>query len=400
MLNYYSELVFYPLVAVAICVYRLLSPRLDQGMRAGLLALVSVPFLLLLHGGIHLLPGITASVALLYLGMQRVRAGGRVWPWVALFVALLLVGKHPVYVSWLPFVSHSGWGLSGWGWLGFSYFVFRAIDALFQASRPGNKAGPAQAALLGFYFLPYVSGPINRLAPLEKDLEEPDAPLTADRVRDAVIRICTGLIKMLFLGKWAYFSSVACPEFTEARLPGLPGLALGTWAYYLYIYFDFSGYTDVAIALSSLFGVRLPENFNRPFLAGNIQEFWNRWHMSLSTWFRDYLFFPCVKAARRKTPWLHPQAAQALALFVTFLLMGAWHGDGVNWVVYGLFHGASMSLWALKRWAEDSLAPDFFEKLRENPVYRWACIAFTFNYISFGMLLMIDFKTLSKLLGG
>lgn len=400
MLNYYSELTFYALIIPALIAYRLISPRLSPSFRAAALSLVSLPFLALLSGGRTFLPLLFASVALLYVGIRRVRSGGRVWPWVVLWVALLVLAKHPVYVSWLPLVEEGGARISGWGWLGFSYFVFRAIDALFQARRKDLSFGLPETAALGLYFAPYVSGPVNRMATLAKDLSAPDAPLDFQRVRSAVIRMSLGVIKMLFLSKWAYFSSVAAPEFLDVRLPGLWGLAVGAWAYYLFIYFDFSGYTDVAVGLSGLFGVRLPENFNRPFLAANIQEFWNRWHMSLSTWFRDYLFFPSLKSLRLRLPGLHPQAAQAGALFVTFLAMGAWHGDGLNWVVYGLFHGCSMALWSLKRWIEDSYAPDFFAALRENAAYVWLCRAFTFNYISFGLLLMLDFKTLALLLAG
>lgn len=399
MLNFYTELAFYPLAGLALVLYRVLSPRLGESGRAWLLALASVPFLLMLADGARIVAFMAMSVALLCLSVTRVRAGGRAWPWVVLWVWLLVAGKHPVYASWLPFVDASASGLTGWGWMGFSYFVFRAVDALFQARRdPG--VGPAQCALLGLYFAPYVSGPVNRMGQLRKDLAAPDAPLDLERALSAVTRMCWGIVKILFLAKWAYYSSVAAPEFQDARLPGLPGLALGAWAYYLYIYFDFSGYTDVAVALSGLFGVKLPENFNRPFFAANIQEFWNRWHMSLSTWFRDYLFFPSLKTLRARAPGLHPQAAQAGALFLTFLAMGAWHGDGLNWVAYGLFHGLSMSLWALKRWGEDSLAPELFASLRANPFYRAGCVAFTFNYVCMGMLLMLDFDILSALFAG
>jgi D-alanyl-lipoteichoic acid acyltransferase DltB (MBOAT superfamily) len=400
MLNYYSELTFFALVIPVLAVYRLLAARLNAEGRAGLLGLISIAFLALLKGGLDLLPLAVASAALLFLAVRHVRSGGRAWPWIILWVALCVAGKHPVYASWLPFLDTGGARLTGWGWLGFSYFLFRAIDATLQARRKDFRAGPCTVGLLGLYFAPYVSGPVNRIAPLARDLAAPDAPLTFERVREAVIRMCTGIVKMLFFAKWAYFLSVASPEFLDGRLPGLPGLTLGAWAYYLYIYFDFSGYTDVAVALSGLFGVTLPENFNKPFLAANIQEFWNRWHMSLSTWFRDYLFFPSLKALRTRLPWLPAHGAQACSLFATFLVMGMWHGDAVNWVAYGLFHGLSMSLWALKRSLEDGLAPDFFAALRENAAYVWACRAFTFCYVSFGMLLMLDFKTLETLLAG
>ena len=400
MLNFYSELLFYGLAPVALAFYRFLSPKLSSGWRGGLLALISLPFLLLLKGGAEFVLPQTLCVALLWVGISRVRAGGAAWPWVTGLVLLQLLAKHPASLAWLPFLDLKALGLAGWGWMGFSYFVFRAIDALLAAKRRDFAAGAGQTAALGLYFVPYVSGPINRIGSLARDLAAPDAPLTFLRVRAALIRACLGIVKMLFLAKWAYFLSVASPDFRDGRLPGLPGLVVGAWAYYLYIYFDFSGYTDVAIALSGLFGVNLPENFNKPFLSANIQEFWNRWHMTLSGWFRDHLFFPALKTLRARLPRLHPQAAQAGALFFTFFTMGAWHGDGLNWMAYGLFHGLSMTLWALKRWLEDSLAPVFFGTLRENRIYRLACMVFTFNYVSFGLLLMLDFKTLRELLAG
>jgi alginate O-acetyltransferase complex protein AlgI len=112
-----------------------------------------------------------------------------------------------------------------------------------------------------------------------------------------------------------------------------PGLAwLGAVCYALQIYYDFSGYTDMAIGLARMFGFHFPENFNYPYVSASITEFWRRWHISLSTWFRDYLFFPL--GVRRPPPRIY------LNLLVVFFLCGLWHGASWNFVVWGLFHGA------------------------------------------------------------
>ena len=405
MLNFYTELLFFALVIPVCALYRLAAPRLTPAGRAWALAGLSLPFLALLRGGAGFLPWLALCVAGLWLGGRWVRASGRRGGWllaflVASMVGLLALAKHPQYVSWLPVAGPVLAGASGWGWLGFSYLSFRAIDYLFQARRGALAAGLAETAALGLFFAPYVSGPINRIAPLVTDLAASDPPLTFARLRDALLRTSLGIVKMLFLARWAYYASVAAPEFLDTRLPGLPGLALGTWAYYLYIYLDFSGYCDVAIALGGLFGVRLPENFDRPFLAANLQEFWNRWHMSLSQWFRDYVFFPAMATLRRRCPRLPGQLALSASLFATFLLMGAWHGDGPNWACYGLYHGAGMALWSALRWWQNRLAPEFFAALRENRLWRMAATAFTFNYVSFGLLLMLDPATFWRVLGG
>ena len=112
---------------------------------------------------------------------------------------------------------------------------------------------------------------------------------------------------------------------------------LGVICYTLQIYFDFSGYSDMAIGLARMFGFRFPENFNYPYAATSIQDFWRRWHMTLSAWFRDYLYIPL--GGNRFGSW-----STARNLLIVFFLTGAWHGASWNFLIWGLWHGLFLSL--------------------------------------------------------
>jgi D-alanyl-lipoteichoic acid acyltransferase DltB (MBOAT superfamily) len=125
----------------------------------------------------------------------------------------------------------------------------------------------------------------------------------------------------------------------------LPGW-LVVAAFALQLYFDFSGYTDIVLGVSTLFGVRLPGNFNNPYLATNPAQFWERWHMSLSMWFRQYLFFPLSRVLLRRFGAARRGLAQLLATMSTMILIGLWHGAGWNFVAWGALHGAALAVHA------------------------------------------------------
>ena len=111
------------------------------------------------------------------------------------------------------------------------------------------------------------------------------------------------------------------------------------YGYSLYLYFDFAGYSAFAVGVSYLLGIHTPENFNRPFLAGNIKDFWNRWHISLSTWLRDHVYMRFMLAATKGRWFTGKYTASYLGLFLTFGLMGLWHGIEPYYLLYGLYHG-------------------------------------------------------------
>lgn len=115
------------------------------------------------------------------------------------------------------------------------------------------------------------------------------------------------------------------------------------YSYPAYVYINFAGYCSVVIAAASLLGLRLPENFDRPYLARNMIEFWNRWHITLSHWLRDYLFTPGYKALAQRWP-TRAASMVPLCYFMVFLVAGVWHGSSANFVVFGMLHGTGVSV--------------------------------------------------------
>jgi D-alanyl-lipoteichoic acid acyltransferase DltB (MBOAT superfamily) len=154
------------------------------------------------------------------------------------------------------------------------------------------------------------------------------------------------------------------------------------YAYALRLYLDFSGYTDIALGLGRWLGIRLPENFDRPYTRPNLTLFWNSWHMSLTLWFRAYVFNPLTRALRARP--LPVPVIILITQLVVMGLVGLWHGVTANFVIWGLWHG--LGLWVHNRWAD-------FMKPRANlldgrPALRrlgeWLGVALTFHYVALG----------------
>jgi alginate O-acetyltransferase complex protein AlgI len=141
--------------------------------------------------------------------------------------------------------------------------------------------------------------------------------------------------------------------------------------YSVQIFADFAGYSLIAIGLASLFGYKLPDNFNYPYLSSSLGEFWRRWHISLSGWLRDYLYFPLGGNRRGRL-------RTYFNLFLVMAIGGLWHGAAWSFVIWGLYHGLGL---AFERWAEERW-PDLSLRLP-----RWACVATVFIFVSFGWLL-------------
>ncbi len=222
--------------------------------------------------------------------------------------------------------------------IGISFFTFHNISYIVDVYR--GKSEPQRSPL---QFLTYivmfpqlVAGPIVRYHEI-KDQLRPDRP--RDRGADFAAgfpRFAYGLFK-----KVAVADSIAPIADSVFALPSdqltTPTAWLGALAYTLQIYFDFSGYTDMAIGLGTMLGFRLPENFNRPYSAVSITDFWRRWHMSLSRWFRDYLYVP-LGGNRGST------AQTYRNLLIVFFLTGLWHGAAWTFILWGLYHGSFLVL--------------------------------------------------------
>jgi alginate O-acetyltransferase complex protein AlgI len=217
--------------------------------------------------------------------------------------------------------------------LGFSYLSFELLHVLIERRR-GRIPELAFPQLLAFaFFAPArASGPIKRYPDFTAAVR--DATMSMANVYTGMLRVLVGLAKKLFI---ADVLALTVAERPEVRSVGHAWIVL--LAFTFQIYFDFSAYTDVAIGFSRMLGIALPENFNRPYLAPNIREFWNRWHISLSTWVRDYIFLPTGRGLFRTRLRAAPTVIAAISYLVTFAAVGAWHGITAAFLMWGLYHG-------------------------------------------------------------
>lgn len=216
--------------------------------------------------------------------------------------------------------------------IGISFFTFHAISYVVDVFRGDATAQkrPVHAALYMLLFPQLIAGPIIRYKEIADQLGR--RIVTLDDFAAGVQRFVIGLGKKVLIA-----NIVAAPADRIFDLPSAQisvGHAwLGIVCYTLQIYFDFSGYSDMAVGLGRMFGFRFPENFRWPYIAQTVQEFWRRWHMSLSSWFRDYLYVPL--GGNRGSG-----ARTYRNLVTVFFLCGLWHGASWNFVIWGLFHGA------------------------------------------------------------
>jgi D-alanyl-lipoteichoic acid acyltransferase DltB (MBOAT superfamily) len=268
-------------------------------------------------------------------------------------------------------------------WLGFSYVAFRLIHTLRDRATGRLPAVTLREYLTYAIFFPaFTAGPIDRLERFLKDLRAP-APLPADDLSIAGRRLLVGLFSKFVLADALALVALNASNAAQASAPGWLWLLL--FAYSLQIYFDFAGYTDIAIGLGLLLGVRLPENFNHPYRRPNLTQFWNNWHMTLTQWIRAYCFNPLTRAlrARRNLPvW----SIVLITQLVTMTLIGLWHGVTWGFVIWGLWHG--LGLFVHNRWS-DWIKPRA-AALNAKPLLAATLpllsTAFTFVYVSLGWL--------------
>jgi len=220
--------------------------------------------------------------------------------------------------------------------IGISFYTFNSMSYTIDIFR--RKVQPTRNVLEYTTFVslfPHlIAGPIVRFTDLAEQLERLTPRLTAEQASRGMFFLSCGLVKKLLIADQLH-PYVSRLYTSHGHLGLLTGWAAAV-GYSLELYFDFSGYSDMAVGLAALLGFRFPQNFNSPFKAVNISDFWRRWHMSLSFWFRDYLFIPLggSQQGTRRT---------IRNLVITMFLAGLWHGAAWTFVVWGLVHGAFLA---------------------------------------------------------
>ncbi len=229
--------------------------------------------------------------------------------------------------------------------LGLSFFVFKHIGYLLDVQQ---KRYPAASdfwafATFSFYFPQISAGPISSFKDTASQFETLPDRLNSEQLKSSLVYITLGLAKKIFVADTIGVLLGSQINHVNTFSGLIPAWYL-VIAYAVQLYFDFSGYSDIVLGISALFGVRLPQNFNNPYLARNIGEFWERWHISLSIWFRTYLFSPLSRTLLKKWGPEKREWAQYAANIVTMTLVGLWHGAGWGFVLWGFYHGICLNI--------------------------------------------------------
>jgi len=291
--------------------------------------------------------------------------------WAAVVLAVLPLALVKVGEVWD--------GLAVFRLLGVSYMTFRAVEVLLSLHSGAIKDLTLFQWSYFLLFFPSVSsGPIDRSRRFLGDL---DAEISPEEylllLRQGVWKLVGGAFSAIVCGGliWQYW---LVPLPVRGVLPTLSYM----YGYTLFLFFNFAGSSSMAIGTGYLLGIRVPENFNQPFLSVDMKDFWSRWHISLSTWLRDYVYTRFVMSALKRRWFKNQRTASYLGYLLTMMTMGLWHGLAPHYLLYGAYHGALMCLNDLLdlHWKP-------FRKLKKQGWGQIACVLMTFHLFAFGLLI-------------
>ena len=285
------------------------------------------------------------------------------------------------------------------GFLGISYLTFRSVGMMIELRDGVLKDFSLWEFLRFMLFMPtFSSGPIDRFKRFNEDYETiPERDELLDMLETSVQYIMLGFLYKFILAH--IFGSMILPPLKQYALQmggifNLPTLGV-MYVFGLDLFFDFAGYSMFALAISNLMGIKSPINFNKPFVSRDLKEFWNRWHMSLSFWFRDFVFMRLVTVLIRNKVFKNRNTTSSVAYIINMLVMGFWHGVTWYYIAYGLFHGLGLVVndaWLRKKKTVNK------ERKKKNlpllPDNKWTQavgIFITFNVVMFSFLIFSGF---------
>jgi len=293
------------------------------------------------------------AVVLGFLVIYLTRKWERIWLVLALIAILFafLLLRIPTLATtsyaWIAGLLGSNDSISlPIQWLGFSYIAFRLIHTVRDRQTKRLPAVKLDEYVTYVIFFPsLIAGPIDRLERFTPELRQP-LPLENEDWLFVIQRVFFGLFKKFVIADT--LAVIALSDGLTLYIHSTPWMWLTVYAYAFQIYFDFSGYTDIAIGMGRLLGIRLPENFRSPYQKSNIALFWTNWHITLTQWFRAYYFNPLTRSLRRTkiSVWLMLMLVQ----LSTMVLIGLWHGITWNFALWGLWHG--IGLFIHNRWSD------------------------------------------------
>lgn len=290
--------------------------------------------------------------------------------------------------------------------LGVSYIFFRQLDVLFQV-----KARLVQTVsiidylnyLLSFWTI--LAGPIQRYRSFIQTFYDEKQPLDNQQSLVCFHRAANGMIKILLLGAFFQYCSSAAYIGILQNGPSWKYIIAIFYCFPLFLYFNFSGYCDVVIGMAKWAGFTIPENFDRPYLSRDMIEMWNRWHITMSQWLRDYVYQPLFKVLISGIFRNYISFSQYLSIFITFSLVGIWHGTTLNFIVFGLLQGLGMAASMIYRdTCKNLLGRERYKLYYNNKwvanIERFVTLnfwCFTFLFFQFDVVVMLN--ALGKLFG-
>ena len=290
---------------------------------------------------------------------------------------------HAVFLALLPLVIYKigvAQGFSLFGFLGISYICFRVIQVVIE-TYDGVICEINELQFVEFllFFTSLSSGPIDRSRRFNED---------DDRIwtrKEYTELLSTGIYKLIL----GIFYKVVCSGLLyyvlQTYLDGHYGplyLAGYAYVYGFYLFFDFAGYCAMAVGASYILGIRMPDNFNKPFLSVDIKDFWNRWHITLSSWFRDFIFTRFMIDSVRKKRFSNRLTGAAVGLILNMLIMGVWHGLEPHYIAYGLYHGCILAL--VEVYQKKS---GFYKRNKQKKWYIALSWFINLNVVMFGFLI-------------
>lgn len=288
---------------------------------------------------------------------------------------------HAVVWALLPLLIAKIGGLVGKNWfafIGISYITFKILQIIIETHDGLIERSVFLKTMNFLLFFPTLSsGPIDRSRRFESDL------MTV-RPREEYVELLQKGIRRILTGALYKFVLSAIAFTWLEKITGrfdLQYVVLYAYVYGIYMFFDFAGYSLMAIGTGNIFGIDVPDNFKKPFISVDIKEFWDRWHISLSHWFRDFVFSRFVRNAIRSKRFKNRINAATAGYIVNMLIMGIWHGVSLDYVIYGLYHGILLAL--MERFQKTK----WYKEHRNKKWYKIGSWFATLNLVMFGFLI-------------
>ena len=271
--------------------------------------------------------------------------------------------------------------LSIFAFAGISYLTFKSVQMLIEIHDGLIKEVKTWDFLYFLLFFPsFSSGPIDRSRRFIQDMYHvPSRQEYLDLLGDGLMKICLGMVHKFVIAA-AFFQGMTYLGSAIAEYAG--STVAYMYCYGFYLFFDFAGYSQMAVGVSYILGIRTPDNFNKPFISADIKEFWDRWHITLSHWFRDFVFSRFMMASIRGRWFKSKLTGATVGFMINMTLMGLWHGLSWNYVLYGVYHGILLSLTEIYQ-----KKSKFYKKHKKEKWYKIVGVIVTFNLVMFGFLI-------------